>query len=150
MWLISVVPNSKNNESGEIILKKLIALLLTITALLSLSACGGGSDLPSLSGYYECESYAFDISALEFESDGTVTLYMDWNYTGTYKAKGDGYVLEITGGQSSVSDLLAKEKNDAYKITVEPNDDGTLTVYLKAKSGYIYYGDPSAVFSPKS
>ena len=40
---------------------------------------------------------------------------MDWNYTGTYKAKGDGYVLEITGGQSSVSDLLAKEKNDAYK-----------------------------------
>ena len=145
-----MVPNSKNKESGEIILKKLIALLLTITALLSLSACGGGSDLPSLSGYYECESYAFDISALEFESDGTVTLYMDWNYTGTYKAKGDGYVLEIIGGQSSVSDLLAKEKNDAYKITVEPNDDETLTVYLKAKSGYIYYGDPSAVFSPKS
>lgn len=131
-------------------MKKLIALLLTITALLSLSACGGGSDLPSLSGYYECESYAFDIRALEFESDGTVTLYMDWNYTGTYKAKGDGYVLEITGGQSSVSDLLAKEKNDTYKINVEPNDDGTLTVYLKAKSGYIYYGDPSAVFSPKS
>ena len=131
-------------------MKKLIALLLTIAALLSLSACGGGSDLPSLSGYYEYESYAFDISALEFESDGTVTLYMDWNYTGTYKAKGDGYVLEITGGQSSVSDLLAKEKNDTYKITVEPNDDGTLTVYLKAKSGYIYYGDPSAVFSPKS
>lgn len=131
-------------------MKKLIALLLAITILLSLSACGGGSDLPSLSGYYECESYAFDIGALEFESDGTVTLYMDWNYTGTYKAKGDGYVLEITGGQSSVSDLLAKEKNDAYKITVEPNDDGTLTVYLKAKSGYIYYGDPSAVFTPKS
>ena len=82
---------------------------------------------------------------------------MDWNYTGTYKAKGDGYVLEIdgyvleiTGGQSSVSDLLAKEKNDAYKITVEPNDDGTLTVYLKAKSGYIYYGDPFAIFSPKT
>lgn len=131
-------------------MKKLIALLLAITVLLSLSACGGGSDLPSLSGYYECESYAFDIGALEFELDGTVTLYMDWNYTGTYKAKGDGYVLEITGGQSSVSDLLAKEKNDAYKITVEPNGDGTLTVYLEAKSGYIYYGDPSAVFTPKS
>lgn len=131
-------------------MKKLIALLLAIAALLSLSACGGGSDLPSLSGYYECESYTFDISALDFQEDGTVTLYMDWNYTGTYKAKGDSYVLKITGGQSSVSNLLAKEKNDAYKITVEPNDDGTLTVYLKAKSGYIYYGDPSAVFSPKS
>ena len=49
-------------------------------------------------------------------------------------------MLEITGGQSSVSDLLAKEKNDAYRITVEPHDDGTLTVHLKAKSGYIYYG----------
>ena len=131
-------------------MKKLLSLLLLAVMILTLSACGGGSDLPSLSGYYECESYAFDIGALEFESDGTVTLYMDWNYTGTYKAKGDGYVLEITGGQSSVSDLLAKEKNDAYKITVEPNDDGTLTVYLKAKSGYIYYGDPSAVFTPKS
>ena len=131
-------------------MKKLIALLLAIIVLLSLGACGGGSDLPPLSGYYECNSYAFDISAVEFESDGTVTLYMDWNYTGTYKAKGDGYLLEITGGQSSVSDLLAKEKNDAYKITVEPNDDGTLTVYLEAKSGYIYYGDPSAIFSPKT
>ena len=101
-------------------MKKLIALLLAITALLSLSACGGGSDLPSLSGYYECESYAFDISALEFESDGTVTFYMDWNYTGTYKAKGDGYVLEITGGQSSVSDLLAKEKTMLTRLPLNP------------------------------
>ena len=76
-------------------MKKWIALLLAIAALLSLTACGGGSDLPSLSGYYECESYAFDISALEFESDGTVTLYMDWNYTGTYKAKGDGFCISL-------------------------------------------------------
>ena len=58
-------------------------------------------------------------------------------------------MLEITGGQSSVSDLLAKEKNDAYKITVEPNDDETSTVYLKAQSGYNYYGNPSGFFSPK-
>ena len=105
-------------------MKKLIALLLAIAALLSLSACGGSSDLPSLSGYYECESYAFDISALEFESDGTVTLYMDWNYTGTYKAKGDGYVLEINGGKRKVSGHIAKEQKEAYKITVVPQNAG--------------------------
>ena len=40
-------------------------------------------------------------------------------------------MLEIIGGQSSVSDLLAKEKNDAYKITVEPNDDETLAEVIK-------------------
>ena len=59
-------------------------------------------------------------------------------------------MLETTGGQSSVSDLLVKEKSDAYRITVEPHDDGTLTVHLKVKRGYIYFGDPPAVFSPKS
>lgn len=115
--------------------------------LMGLTACGG-NDLPALSGYYSCQSYAFDISALDFREDGTVTLYMDWNYTGTYKGKGDSYVLEITGGESAVSEALAKEKNGAYKITVEPNGDGTLTVSIKAKSGYIYYGDPSAIFKP--
>ena len=59
-------------------------------------------------------------------------------------------MLEITGGESAVSEALAKERNDAYRITAEQNDDGTLTVSIKAKSGYIYYGDPSAIFSPKN
>ena len=131
-------------------MKKRIALLLITAIVFALSACACGSDLPPLSGYYACDGYAFDISALDFKPDGTVTLYMDWNDTGTYTAKGDQYVLKITGGQSSVSDLLAEEKNDAYRITAVPNGDGTLTVYLKAGNGYIYYADPSAVFSPKS
>ena len=130
-------------------MKRLLLIFLSAIMLMGLTACGG-SDLPTLSGYYSCDSYAFDISALDFREDGTVTLYMDWNYTGTYKAKGDSYVLEITGGESSVSQLLAEDKNDAYKITAEPNGDGTLTVSIKAKSGYIYYGDPSATFTPNN
>lgn len=128
---------------------EIISTLLVIVLLFSLSACGGSSSLPDLSGKYYCDSTGFDISALDFNSDGTVTLYMDWNYTGTYKASGNKYKLEITGGQSSVSDVLAETKNDTYKITAEPNSDGTLTVYISAKSGYIYYGDPSATFSLK-
>lgn len=58
-------------------MKKLIALLLAIAALLSQSACGGSSDLPSLSGYYECKSHVFNISAMEFASNETITLYTD-------------------------------------------------------------------------
>ena len=65
-------------------MKKWIALLLAIAALLSLTACGGCSDLPPFTEYYKCESHAMDIRALEFEADGTATLYMDWKYTGTY------------------------------------------------------------------
>ena len=128
-------------------MKRILLFFLSAMMLMGFTACGG-SDLPALSGYYSCQSYAFDIGALDFREDGTVTLYMDWNFTGTYKGKGDSYVLEITGGESAVSEALAKERNNAYKITVEPNGDGTLTVSIKAKSGYIYYGDPSAIFKP--
>lgn len=130
-------------------MKRLLLFFLSAMMLIGLTACGG-SKMPALSGSFSCQSYAFDISALDFREDGTVTLYMDWNFTGTYKGKGDSYVLEITGGESAVSEALAKERNDAYRITAEQNDDGTLTVSIKAKSGYIYYGDPSAIFSPKN
>ncbi len=120
-------------------------------AALLLAGCsgGGGSDLPDLSGTYNCDSLRFDIGELTFSSDGTVDLSMDWEYTGTYKKSGDQYILSISGGKSSVSDLLAKEKNKAYKITAKLNDDETLTVYLEAKSGYVYYGDESAIFEKK-
>ena len=71
---------------------------------------------------------------------------MDWEYTGTYKKSGDQYILSITGGKSSVSALLAKEKDKAYKITVTPNPDDSLTVHIKAKGSYIYYSNESAIF----
>ncbi|MDR1328437.1 MAG: hypothetical protein LBK23_02420 [Oscillospiraceae bacterium] len=131
--------------------KKIIATILVIClAAALLTACGGGGgDLPDLSGTYECSDYGFDISALTFSSDGTVGLSMDWEYNGTYKKSGKQYVLSITDGKSAVSDVLAKEREKAYKITVTPDSDDTLTVHIKAKSGYIYYGKESAVFKKK-
>ena len=130
-------------------MKKSIASLTLLACMVTalLAGCGSGSSsLPDLSGTYVGDSRNFDIGALTFYSDGTVDLSMDWEYTGTYKKSGDQYVLTITGGDSAVSDLLAEEKNEAYKITVTPNSDDSLTVYIKAKSGYIYYGDESAIF----
>lgn len=155
---------------------QIMALLLVVFSVLSLTACkkyhmseeeikeaciseaeyfvGGGylrNDGPDfLEKYDPFPEQEYESKKLEdnYTWDLTDLAYRICNKVADYIL--DGYVLEITGGQSSVSDLLAKEKNDAYKITVEPNDDETLAVYLKAKSGYIYYGDPSAVFSPKS
>jgi hypothetical protein len=124
-----------------------VVILLFALSVTLLAGCGGGSsNLPDLSGTYSCSDYGFDIGALTFRADGTVDLSMDWEYTGTYKKSGDQYVLSITGGKSSVSDLLAKERNETYKITVTLNSDDTLTVHIKAKSGYIYYGKESATF----
>ena len=127
----------------------MVVLLICLTTEL-LAGCGGGSsNLPDLSGTYSCSEFTFDIGALTFNTNGTVDLSMDNEYTGTYKKSGDQYVLSITGGKSSVSSFVAKEKEKAYKITAKPNTDGTLTVFIKAKSGYIYYGKESAEFKKK-
>ena len=126
------------------------AMLLICLCACGITGCGGSnSSLPDLSGTYVCDTISFDIGALTFSAGGKVDLSMDWEYIGTYKKSGDQYELAITGGKSSVSELLAKERNNTYKITAKPNDDGTLTVYLKAKSGYIYYGNESALFKKK-
>lgn len=132
--------------NGKSFIKRTAIVILGLVMTLSLFACGKSSNLAPLSGTYYCESAFFDIGTLKFKTDGTVTFYMDRVYTGTYKAKGDIYILKIKGGQDSISDLLADEKNDAMKITAKPNKDGTLTVSIEAKSGWIYYGDPSARF----
>jgi len=122
-------------------------------ALATLVACdGGSSSLPDLSGTYACNDYGFPIGSLTFWADGTVDLSMDWEYTGTYKKRGNEYVISITGGKSSVSEFLAKERNNAYKITVTRDNsayDSPLTVHIKAKSGYMYYGNESAIFYPQ-
>ena len=123
----------------------LILLLCTVTAFL-VGCDAGSSNLPDLLGVYVCDDYSFDIGQLTFYPDGTVDLSMDMAYTGNYKKSGDKYVLSIESGTNAVSDLVAKERNKAYKITATPNSDGTLTVYIKAKSGYIYYGNESATF----
>ena len=131
--------------------KKAIILLVLIGVIITLiPGCSDqGSGSPDLSGTFVCETMLFDIQSLSFNTSGKVDLSMDWEYTGTYKKSGNKYTITITGGKSSVSGLLAKEKNKAYKITVEKIDNDTLTVYIKAGSGYIYYGKPSAVFKRK-
>jgi len=131
----------------------LIGVVLVLVGMLvsnsvgKTGSVGGSSSLPSnFTGTYTGSPYTFGIGALTFYDDGTVDITMDQEYTGTYKKSGDKYAIKITGGKNSISDLLAKEKNRECKITFTLNDDGTITVFLKAKSGYFYYGEPSAVF----
>jgi len=92
-----------------------IAILISLIAPI-LAGCGGSnSNLADLSGTYVCDTISFDIGTLVFDTDGTVDLSMDWEYTGSYKKSGDQYMLSIKGGKSSVSSFLAKEKDKAYK-----------------------------------
>jgi len=123
-----------------------LVLFFCIATVLLVGGSGGNSSLPDLLGVYVCSDYGFDIGQLGFSPDGTVDLSMDMACTGNYKKSVDKYVLSIESGTNAVSDLVAKERNKAYKITATPNSDGTLTVYIKAKGGYIYYGNESAIF----
>lgn len=102
-------------------------------------------------GKYEIPSvYAnFPISALEFYDDGTILLEMDWKYKGTYTEKNGQYEITIKEGVSAVGGVTVEEAKKAYNISAELNDDGSLTVFVKAKSGYMYYGSESEVFKRK-
>ena len=101
---------------------------------------------PSIVGTWTCGDYGFDVGAMSLYPDGKLEITMNHVYTGSYKKSGSIYEFEITGGKSSVSAALAKEQNRSYKITAELNADDTVTVHIKAKSGYIYYGKESATF----
>ena len=101
---------------------------------------------PSIVGTWTCSDYGFDVGAMTLYSDGKMEISMDHVYTGTYRKSGSTYEFEITGGKSSVSAALSKEKNRSCKITADLNSDDTVTLHLKAKSGYIYYGKESATF----
>lgn len=73
-------------------MKKLIALSLALVMCLSLTACGGGG----LNGTYVDESGVFTI---EFEKDGSCTLYQDGLFfEGTYQKNDSGWTLNIFGG----------------------------------------------------
>ena len=102
-------------------------------------------------GKYELPSQytMFPIGALEFYDDGTVQLKMDWTYKGTYTEKNGRYEITIKEGVGSVAGVTVEEAKKAYSISAELNDDGSLTVYVKAKSGYMYYGSESEVFKRK-
>lgn len=137
--------------------RQTLGLTAVAGASLALAACDGtaASSLPDLSGHYECKTFegttymAFDISTLDFDGEG-VTFGMDHVYTGRHWKDGDLYRFEITGGASTVSDLLAKDRQDAYGITAEPTGEGDdLIVHIKAKSGYVYMGADSATFEKK-
>lgn len=102
-------------------------------------------------GKYELPSQytMFPIGALEFYDDGTVQLKMDWTYKGTYTEKNGKYEITIKEGVGSVAGVTVEEAKKAYSISAELNDDGSLTVFVKAKSGYMYYGSESEVFKRK-
>lgn len=124
-----------------------IVTMLVLTA--SLCGCGGSSSIPeAVTGYWSEKSYSalFPVAAIEINSDGTGSIQMDYLYSATIRPSGSKYKVTIVDGSGPLANFAAKEAKQAYNISVELNNDGTMTVHVKAKSGYMYMGTESSVF----
>lgn len=149
------VPNASSGIPKVAVLA-LAAVALLLVVVLAARGCGPApSSLPDLSGHYEPADYFanFAIYEVDFKPDGTCVLGMDNDYAANYIKDGNTYRFEITGGGATnnpVTEVLnehgAEQTKSAYTITATPNEDGSLTFKVKAKSGYIYFGDETCVF----
>ena len=136
-------------------MKRVLAFILLAVMILSLCACGKGegkaNSIPdSLVGSWDDYKVytTFPVAAIDINSDGTAIVYMDHTYTGHLVPKGESYeiIVDDTAG-SAVAGVTVKEVQKAYKITAKLSEDGkTLTIFIKAKSGYYYIGDESQTF----
>jgi hypothetical protein len=89
--------------------------------------------LNSLSGTYVCTDGGKNISAknstLTFDKNGKVTFKIrEYEYTGTYSKGISKYTINMKTviGPKVVVDYLAVGTGGEMKISVTPNDDGTL------------------------
>ena len=139
-----------------IYMKRSSSLLITVIfiLLLLLCACGGnsnGSTIPDemVGTWDDGKTYStFPISEIEIGSDGTMTIYMDHTYTGKISGSNGKYKINVEeGAGSAVAGVTVDEVKKGLNITAELNSDNTLTVYVKAKSGYVYYGPESEIFT---
>jgi len=91
-------------------MKKLIALLLALTAALTLAACGGNSPLaPKLVGTWKTEPGAIDGYDIEitFDADGSLTYRRSLGeegetLDGTYRLDGDNTLTMVINGDEMV------------------------------------------------
>ena len=134
-------------------MKKILLMLLLAVMLFSMCACGAQegkrcSAPEAMVGSWEKDKLfaSFPFSALTIEEDGTVVL--DQKYNGYLTSKNGRY--EIIVDSSTIVSYKVEEIRDVYTITAELGKDGeTLTVFVKAKSGYYYLGDESLTFKKK-
>ena len=129
-------------------------LAVIFIALLLLSGCGGGgsgSAMPDemVGTWDDGKTYStFPISEIDIRSDGTMTIYMDHTYTATISGSNGKYEINVKeGAGSAVAGVTVDEVKKGLKISAELNSDNTLTVHVKAKSGYVYYGPEAEIFS---
>lgn len=89
-------------------MKKILALVLVLTMVFALAACGGGKDGPDISGKYNAVSCMVDGDAYSCEGEyislksngkGTV-MFMGTEYSMKWTLKGDKFTFEDEEGDS--------------------------------------------------
>ena len=135
-------------------MRRAVSFILFFLLIISLCACGKKEEKASvpeaLVGSWDDDRLytTFPVAAIDINSDGSATIYMDHTYTGHIVSKSGKYeiIVDDTAG-SAVAGITVEEVKKAYKITAELSGDGkTLTIFIKAKSGYYYMGDESQTF----
>ncbi|MBQ3286678.1 MAG: hypothetical protein IJH45_01850 [Firmicutes bacterium] len=133
-------------------MRKTISIIFIIGVMLLLCACGGGSSaMPDeMVGHWsDGKTYStFPISSFDISNDGSITIdYAGREIIGKISGSNGKYEITVEEGTGTMSDFTANEVKSGLKITAEMNPDNTLTVYIKAKSGYYYVGPDSEVYS---
>ncbi len=137
-------------------MKKLLALLLALTMVLSLAACGGGSSAPAADAP-AADAPAADAPAAEGEADPADDFYLDikfsnvfnpkeWNYKASENLAQD--ITEKTDGHITVT-YYGTNELDCYADSVTQAVNGANWMGLEEPSLFAdYVGDAAMVIAP--